>query len=57
MQNETRCSNKRFAVHVPFFSLWKPFDRSWDRLTSLAPTIFQGNRDDDIYPEKPRQQL
>ncbi len=47
------CSNKRFAVHVPFFSLWKPFDRSWDRLTSLASTIFQDNRYDDICPEKP----
>ena len=42
MQNETRCSNKRFAVHVPFFSFWIPFDRSCDRLTSLGSTIFSG---------------
>ena len=41
-------------MHVPFFSLWKPFDRSWDHLTSLGPTIFQDNRNDDIYPEKTR---
>ena len=40
----------------PFSALEKPFafDRSWDRLTSLVPTIFQDNRNDDICPEKNR---
>ena len=39
-------------MHVLFFSLWTPFDRSWGRLTSLGATIFQDNRNDDICPEK-----
>ena len=29
-------------MHVSFFSLCKPFDRSWDHLTSLGSTIFSG---------------
>jgi len=53
VKNETLCSNKRFAVHVPFFSAWKPFDQSWERLTSLGYTIFRDNRNDEICPEKP----
>ena len=43
-------------MHVPFFSLCKPFDRSWDHLTSLVlgPQFFQANRNDGICPEKTR---